>query len=296
MRRLALMIPSHGVGDATFIDGDSRLRNEYPLSAEAVGLVVTSPPYPNAYDYHLYHRFRLFWLGADPGVLRRAEIGSHLKNQAISDPGAAYLADMGRVLECCLDVLRVTRYAAFVVGDGLIRGEIFESARELRAVAESVGFEHVVTIDRTLPQQRRSVTKPGRRLTKEQILLLRRPESSRGGTVVLPNYRLFPYERDLQVRELEALGAAPIVDANGGISVRDAKAALRAAFAHGVETADGTIATTQFLVEAPALGTRRRTQRTSSTVSTDTRASSIPSSRSRSSNLSQLWTRRVAGC
>lgn len=258
MRALALTIPGHEAGEASFVDGDARLRDDYPLHAEKVGLIVTSPPYPNAYDYHLYHRFRLFWLGDDPGVLRRAEIGSHLKNQAISDPGAAYLGDMQRVLECCFDVLRVGRYAAFVVGDGLIRGEIFESARELRAVAESVGFEHVVTIDRTLPQQRRSVTKPGRRLTTEQILLLRRPESSRGAAVVHPNYRLFPYERELQVRELEALGAAPVVHTDGGISVRDARAALRAAFVHGIETKDGTIPTTQFLVEEPALGTRRK--------------------------------------
>jgi 16S rRNA G966 N2-methylase RsmD len=258
MRRLASTIASHRAGDAEFLDGDARLRDEYPLSAEAVGLIVTSPPYPNAYDYHLYHRFRLFWLGDDPVALRRVEIGSHLKNQAVADPGAAYLVDMRRVLECCFDVLQVGRYAAFVVGDGLIRGEIFESSRELRSVAESVGFKHVATIDRNLPQQRRSVTKPGRRLTTEQILLLRRPERSRGGTVVLPNYRLFPYERDLQMRELEALGAGPVLHPDGRVVVRDAEAALRAAFVHGVDTADRTLPAPQFLHEAPAMGTRRK--------------------------------------
>lgn len=258
MRRLASTIVGYGAGDGEFVDGDARLRDTYPLPAETAGLVVTSPPYPNAYDYHLYHRFRLFWLGDDPAPLRRAEIGSHLKNQAVSDPGAAYAEDMRRVLECCFDVLHVGRYAAVVVGDGLIRGEIFESARELQAVAESIGFKHVATIDRNLPHQRRSVTKPGRRLTTEQILLLRRPERSREGTVVLPNYRLFPYERDLQLRELEALGAGPALHPDGRIVVRDAEAALRAAFVHGVDTEDRTLPTTQFLLEEPAMGTRRK--------------------------------------
>ena len=32
----------------------------------SVDFIVTSPPYPNAFDYHLYHRFRIFWLDGDP--------------------------------------------------------------------------------------------------------------------------------------------------------------------------------------------------------------------------------------
>jgi hypothetical protein len=31
-----------------------------------VGAVITSPPYPNAYEYWLYHKYRMFWLGFDP--------------------------------------------------------------------------------------------------------------------------------------------------------------------------------------------------------------------------------------
>ena len=45
-------------------------------------LVVTSPPYPNAYSYHLYHRSRLIWLGYDPERFKKIEIGSHRKYSA----------------------------------------------------------------------------------------------------------------------------------------------------------------------------------------------------------------------
>ena len=46
---------------------------------EQFDLVVTSPPYPNAYSYHLYHRTRLIWLGYDPEKFKKIEIGSHRK-------------------------------------------------------------------------------------------------------------------------------------------------------------------------------------------------------------------------
>src|SRR5690606_33291651 len=31
-----------------------------------VGMVITSPPYPNAYEYWLYHKYRMWWLEKDP--------------------------------------------------------------------------------------------------------------------------------------------------------------------------------------------------------------------------------------
>jgi DNA modification methylase len=206
MRRIAEAVELGGSGTATFVDADARDPDSYPADDASVGVIVTSPPYPNTYDYHLYHRFRLFWLGEDPTALRRVEIGSHLKNQGVKDPADAYLEDMRAVLENCLRVLMPARYAVFVVGDGLFKGEIFPTARNIRAVAEDVGFEHVTTLDRDVPAHRRSVTKPGRRLTSEQLLVLRRPAGGPTARVVGPNYRLFPYERTLQLRELAELG------------------------------------------------------------------------------------------
>src|SRR5262249_14161808 len=101
------------------IQGDARVRSAYPLEADSVDFVVTSPPYPNAYDYHLYHRFRIYWLGDEPHELRQAEIGSHLTNQAISDAVGKYELDMLAVLDNVANVLKQGRFAVFVVGDGV---------------------------------------------------------------------------------------------------------------------------------------------------------------------------------
>lgn len=160
-------------GTATAITADSRDSAAYP-EAESVGLIVASPPYPNAYDYHLYQRFRIFWLAEDPRVLRKVEIGSHLRNQARREPVADYESDMALVLKNAFSSLKPSRFAAFVVGTGVHRGEVYETGDRLVDLAGSVGFEHVVTLERVLPANRRSVTVAGRRLKRESVVLLRR--------------------------------------------------------------------------------------------------------------------------
>jgi DNA modification methylase len=259
MRRIAEEVELGSTGTATFLDADAREADSYATHDASIGMIVTSPPYPNTYDYHLYHRFRLFWLGEDPSKLRRVEIGSHLKNQGVKDPVGAYLDDMRAVLRNCLRVLMPDRYAVFVVGDGLFKGEVFETARNLRRVAEEVGFEHVTSLDRAVPEHRRSVTKPGRRLTHEQLLVLRRPADGPMGRTVGPNYQLFPYEQTLQLRELTALGGSPCVQEDGTVTVVDRYEIARAAFVHAVVHAGRTEPTFQRRLEGmPGTESRRK--------------------------------------
>lgn len=66
------------------------------IKSGSVSLIVTSPPYLNAYDYHKYHRQRLHWIGGEESVefARDREIGSHdefTKNKATPD---GYFSDM----------------------------------------------------------------------------------------------------------------------------------------------------------------------------------------------------------
>jgi len=241
MRKIAAQAPAAAPGAVCIVDGDSRDPASFALEPGSAGLIVTSPPYPNAYDYHLYHRFRLFWLGVSPAGLRRVEIGSHLKNQAAKSPEDAYLSDTRLVLQNCYKALAHGRYAAIVLGDGLFKGEVFETARHVRAIASELGFEHVTTVDRALPVHRRSVTKPGRRLTTEQIVILRRPSEDRRGLVVDPNYKLSDYERELQLRELRALGGSPRTRADGEIEVAAVSELRHASFSHGVTGTTGEL-------------------------------------------------------
>ena len=236
--------------DLRLVRGDARSRCTYPVDANTVDLVVTSPPYPNAYDYHLYHRFRIYWLGNEPHELRRTEIGSHLTNQATTDAVGKYQQDMLAVLTNVADVLRPGRFAVFVVGDGVHHGEIYPTASALSSLASTTGLDTIACLSRRLPVQRRSVTVAGRRLNQESVLVLQKPDSSTGSAQQGPVYELFPYEQELAEREVNRL------------KQRSADAPLRhprqAAFSYRVRWDNSYIETLQrFSEHDPARGQKK---------------------------------------
>lgn len=253
-------LPADGLN---FRVGDARQREDFPLSCGSAGLVVTSPPYPNAYDYHLYHRFRIFWLGADPKNLRRVEIGSHLKHQTDVDPPAAYEADMASVLENVHEILQPGRYAVFVVGDGIYKGETYRTAERLSEIAISHGWKALSPITRRLPATRRAVTAAGRRLQTEEIVLLRKPTRPTWALPIEPNYKRFPYELDLARRELLALTGMDLAgehtpDVSEAAVSGLTAAVAQSAFWHGIDIDGlGPTATTQRLLEDPTGGKRK---------------------------------------
>jgi len=235
------------------MQGDARDPTLFDNDINDVSLVVTSPPYPNSYDYHLYQRFRLFWLGEGPKVLRDLEIGSHLKNQSDANPIRTYLNDMEVVLNNLSRVLRQGGLVAMVVGSGVHKGELFDTASHLSDVAEGVGFVTVEPIHRNLPKRRRSVTHAGRRLSTEQIVLMCWPNSDRNVLVCPPVYEMYPYERRLQLLEARGLsGGSKIVESEGTLAVAecDASALRRMAFAHAIASGNSRVATFQGLIES----------------------------------------------
>lgn len=154
-RKLRIAAPTFRYGDVQFYTMDAREIPQSILPENCVDLLVTSPPYPNANDYHLYHRFRLFWLGHDPRLLGKQEIGSHLRHQRESTGFDGYISDMRACLDRFALALRPGRYAAFVVGDGLYGGKICRTNEALAAVGESVGLEPCGDITRPIHKTRR---------------------------------------------------------------------------------------------------------------------------------------------
>lgn len=186
-------------GATDFLTGDSRYILERSLEADSVDLVVTSPPYGNAMDYHLYHRFRLFWLGHDPRELGRIEIGSHLRHQRENSGFDDYLRDLEPVMDQLLRVLRPARYAAFLIGDSIYEGVVYEGASALADLAGDMGWEVVGNISRRLPDTRRSFA--AKRATQEQLLLLRKPDRRVRVVLEPPEYEPWSYEEELRKRE-----------------------------------------------------------------------------------------------
>lgn len=207
LERMLVSVPRRQESDevpCVTVEGDARDAKNWQVSPGSAALVVTSPPYPNAYDYHLYHRFRLLWTGRAPRELRRIEIGSHLRQQTVADPVQDYETDMSAVITNAWEALRPGGWFVLVVGDGKYDGAIYPTSDAVSRIGAETGFEVGGVITRSLPTTRRSVTVAGRRLEQEQLVFLRKP-----GAVVTsgPTWRMVGYEENLAARELATLSA-----------------------------------------------------------------------------------------
>lgn len=189
-------------GIAEFISADNRDLPHSVAVPNSADLVITSPPYGNATDYHLYHRFRLLWLGFDPVSLGHIEIGSHLRHQREKSGFNSYLADMLKSLSAIQKLLKPSRYAVFVIGDSVYEGKTYETAHIISENAIKIGFDASCIIERPIHRTKRSFTTAGRRATSEDILILRKASAPIKVTLHVPPYRLWPYEREIRLREI----------------------------------------------------------------------------------------------
>jgi DNA modification methylase len=192
-------VTRYGISD--FICSDIRSLDSGRVGDGSVDLIVTSPPYGNATDYHLYHRFRLLWLGFDPVALGHVEIGSHLKHQREQSGFESYFSDLKSAVNTIVRVLRPGRYAAIVLGDSVYKGESHDTATRLVEAADELGFDACSIFERPVHATKRSFSPAGRRATSESIVVMRK--QAKRTTVVLgpPPYKLWPYERSLRLRE-----------------------------------------------------------------------------------------------
>jgi len=145
------------------------------LVGAPVSLVVTSPPYPNAYEYWLYHKYRMWWLGYDPLAVRAQEIGARphyfRKNHATF---SGFRAQMGTVLRLLSAVLVDGGYACFIVGRSRIHGIDYDNAAMLSEEAAAVGLATVANIQRTIRAKRKSFNLSHARIKTEQVLVLQK--------------------------------------------------------------------------------------------------------------------------
>ena len=144
---------------------------------EPFDLVVTSPPYPNAYSYHLYHRTRLMWLGHDPEPFKKIEIGSHRKYSAKGRNRATpetFRREFEGIFRWLRERLRDRRYACFVIGDSTIDRKHIDNASLLAKAGASAGIREVARIKRTIAATRKAFNPKIGRIKTENILILQK--------------------------------------------------------------------------------------------------------------------------
>ena len=139
-------------------------------------LVVCSPPYPNAYSYHLYHMTRMIWLGMDQPKFKKEEIGSHRKYSSKGSNGATietFYQEMELIFSWLSTKLKSGGYACFIVGDSTIRGEKIDNTSLLSKAAQHCDFTEITRIERVIQKTKKSFNPKIGKIKKEHILVLR---------------------------------------------------------------------------------------------------------------------------
>ena len=165
----------NGSGESVKIFNKDVLSVKPQQIKEDIGLVITSPPYPNAYEYWLYHKYRMFWLDFDPLAVKEKEIGARAhffkRNHHTEDD---FFHQMSGTLSLVNDVLVKGGHAVFVVGRSKIHGKIVDNSEIIKNAAESNKLKLVGKITRTIKSSRKSFNLTHAKIKEEQIVILKK--------------------------------------------------------------------------------------------------------------------------
>ncbi|MGF9760544.1 DNA methyltransferase [Microvirga sp. 0TCS3.31] len=143
------------------------------IKTESVALIVTSPPYLNAYDYHKYHRQRIHWIGGSVEFARDLEIGSH---DEFTRPNAApdsYFDDMDACFKEWARVLRKGGRSLIVIGDSIVNKKPVHVADRMIDLLANHGLVQEDRWIRTLHATKRAFNSKSR-ISHEHVLLVRK--------------------------------------------------------------------------------------------------------------------------
>ncbi|MBI3501789.1 MAG: hypothetical protein HY063_08335 [Bacteroidetes bacterium] len=146
----------------------------------SIGLVLTSPPYLTAQKYIRSTKLELLWLGYsnnELSVFEKATVGSEMFGESIAIDHfkirsidalvkyahgksarrgvmvSKYFENMKLVLIELFRVLKKGGYAIFIMGDNIVLGKQTKTYRLLTDLAESLGFNEVVTLKDRIRQR-----------------------------------------------------------------------------------------------------------------------------------------------
>lgn len=142
-------------------------------------LVVTSPPYPNSFDYYLYHKWRMVWLGYDYRKVMAEEIGSRREHSSLGAPISAYVEKMHGALTSVSHMLKPAKLAYFLVGDAVINGEFVDISKVFDDITNGLPLKRIAdtkysleSVSRSFREKSSSSHGGGRNAAKMQHVLV----------------------------------------------------------------------------------------------------------------------------
>lgn len=170
IKRLELIIDlPRGTGQVFLADS----KKMDSIRDESVNLIVTSPPYLNAYDYHKYHRQRIHWVKGDVNLARNSEIGKH---DTFTRPRATpdrYFKEMKMCFTEWYRVLLNNGRAFVVIGDAIVGGQPVAVADRFVEIFEELGFFYENHWIRELEKSKKSFNQAAR-INEEHVILIKK--------------------------------------------------------------------------------------------------------------------------
>jgi|SRR6185312_4476875 len=158
---------------ASAIVREADARNVPFIKTDTIDLIVTSPPYLNAYDYHKYHRQRIHWISGHVDFARDIEIGSHDEFTRNGATPENYFADMKSCFTEWSRVLKSKGRCLIIIGDAIVSKKPVFVADQFIILLKEVGLQ---LEDRWIRELRttKKTFNGNSRINKEHILLLKR--------------------------------------------------------------------------------------------------------------------------
>lgn len=142
------------------------------LDKESIDLVFTSPPYPNTYDYYLYHKHRMNWLEYDVKYSMNMEIGSRREFSSLKRPKEKFDSDMLDILRSVEKTVKYDGHIILVMGDGRIQGVKYDAKENMELLGKQLGWKLVEYSYTFLDETSRSFQKSYRTKGKKEHILV----------------------------------------------------------------------------------------------------------------------------
>ena len=133
---------------------DARKLNK--VNDKSVNLILTSPPYLNTFDYYLYHKSRIHWLGFEPSEVRKSEIGCHHTANKFDIGYPKYMNALSSIFSEFNRVLTDNGHIFIVIGDAMLENIRVNALSVVEELAKENNFKIISVTDQKLKTSTRS--------------------------------------------------------------------------------------------------------------------------------------------
>lgn len=113
--------------------------------------IITSPPYINTFDYYLYHKQRMFWLGFDHKTVRNNEIGNHhrIDSKSFQEAKEEYITLMTNIMHSLSRVSKPNSIFIMIIGDGIVNGTTIDMSQVISEICNNCEYniKHIESIN-----------------------------------------------------------------------------------------------------------------------------------------------------